>query len=136
MKLIRNIILVCFILFLFSSLVRNLFDYRNKLRFYDEYKKEYEKEKKQNTALKTEILKKTSQSELEKTIRNKLNLLKPDEVAVIFPSPTPIPITPALTPLPNWMQWWKFIREIIVTEPGVEPGLEDYEPSVQPYTTP
>ena len=23
-----------------------------------------------------------------------------------------------------------------VAEPGVEPGLEDYEPSVQPYTTP
>ncbi len=24
----------------------------------------------------------------------------------------------------------------LVTGPGVEPGLEDYEPSVQPYTTP
>lgn len=23
-----------------------------------------------------------------------------------------------------------------VAGPGVEPGLEDYEPSVQPYTTP
>jgi cell division protein FtsB len=107
MKIVRNIILICFVLFLFSSLVRNLFDYRNKLQFYDEYKKEYEKEKKENTALKTEVLKKTSQSELEKTIRNKLNLLKPDEVAVILPSPTPIPITPTPTPLPNWMQWWK-----------------------------
>ena len=107
MKIVRNIILICFVLFLFSSLVRNLFDYRNKLQFYDEYKKEYEKEKKENTALKTEVLKKTSQSELEKTIRNKLNLLKPDEVAVILPSPTPIPITHTPTPLPNWMQWWK-----------------------------
>ena len=24
----------------------------------------------------------------------------------------------------------------LVAGPGVEPGLEDYEPSVQPYTTP
>ncbi len=107
MRLIRTIILVCFVLFLFSSLIRNIFDYRNKLQFYDEYKKEYEKEKKENTTLKTEVLKKTSQSELEKTIRNKLNLLKPDEVAVMLPSPTPIPITPTPIPLPNWMQWWK-----------------------------
>ena len=30
-----------------------------------------------------------------------------------------------LTPLAN-----------LVAGPGVEPGLEDYEPSVQPYTTP
>ena len=25
---------------------------------------------------------------------------------------------------------------VYVTEPGVEPGLGDYEPPVQPYTTP
>ncbi len=107
MKVLRNVILIFFVLFLFSSLVRNLFDYRNKLQFYEEYKKEYEKEKQENIALKTEVLKKTSQTELEKTIRNKLNLLRPDEVAVMLPSPTPIPITPSSIPLPNWMQWWK-----------------------------
>jgi len=107
MKTLRNIILVFFILFLFSSFVRNLFDYRNKLQFYQQYKKDYEGEKKQNITLKTEVLKKTSQNELEKTIRNKLNLLKPDEVAVMLPSPTPIPVTPTPIPLPIWEQWWK-----------------------------
>ncbi len=107
MKTVRNTIIVLFVLFLFSSLVRNLFDYRNKLQFYEEYKKEYEKEKQENVTLKTEVLKKTSQNELEKTIRNKLNLLRPDEVAIMLPSPTPIPYIPTPTPLPNWMQWWK-----------------------------
>lgn len=107
MKTLRNIILICFILFLFSSLVRNLFDYRNKLQFYQGYKKDYENEKKQNIALKTEVLKKTSQSELEKTIRNKLNLSRPDEIAIMLPSPTPILIIPTPVPLPVWQQWWK-----------------------------
>ncbi len=107
MKIVRNIIIIFFMVFLFSSLIRNLFDYRNKLQFYEDYKKEYEKEKQQNTALKTEVLKKTSQSELEKTIRNKLNLLRPDEVAVMLPSPTPTPYVLTPTPLPNWMQWLK-----------------------------
>ena len=107
MKILRTIILIFFVLFLFSSLVRNLFDYRNKLQFYQEYKGEYDKEKKDNITLKTEVLKKTSQTELEKTIRNKLNLLKPDEVAVMLPSPTPIPIIPTPIPLTVWQQWWK-----------------------------
>ena len=107
MKLIRNIFLIVFIFFLFSSLIRNLFDYRNKLQFYQQYKKDYEREKKQNITLQTEVLKKTSQTELEKTIRNKLNLLQPDEIAIMLPSPTPIPITPTPIPLPVWEQWWK-----------------------------
>ena len=107
MKLIRNIILIIFVLFLFTSLVRNVFDYRDKLQFFQEYKNAYDKEIKENTTLKTEVLKKTSQTELEKTIRNKLNLLKPNEVAIMLPSPTPIPYIPTPTPLPNWIQWWK-----------------------------
>jgi len=84
-----------------------LFDYRNKLQFYQQYKGEYDKEKKANITLKTEVLKKTSNTELEKTIRNKLNLLRPDEVAVMLPSPTPIPIISIPIPLPVWKQWWK-----------------------------
>lgn len=107
MRALRNIILICFVFFLFSSLVKNLFDYRNKLQFYQEYKGVYDKEKKDNITLKTEVLKKTSQTELEKTIRNKLNLLKPDEVAVMLPSPTPTPYIPTPIPLPVWQKWWK-----------------------------
>lgn len=107
MKILRNFIIICFVLFLFTSLIRNLFDYRDKLQFFQDYKNAFDTEQKENITLKTEILKKTSQSELEKTIRNKLNLLKPNEVAIMIPSPTPIPTTPTPIPLPIWEQWWK-----------------------------
>lgn len=107
MKLIRKIVFFLLLLFFFSSLTKNLFDYRRRLSFYEEYKRDFEKEAKKNIELKTEVLKKSDPNEIEKTIRNKLNLLKPDEVAIILkqPSPTPVVITP--TPLPNYLQWWK-----------------------------
>ena len=107
MKLIRRVVFFLLLLFFFSSLTKNLFDYRRRLSFYEEYKRDFEKEEKRNIELKTEVLKKSDPNEIEKTIRNKLNLLKPDEVAIILkqPSPTPVVITP--TPLPNYLQWWK-----------------------------
>ena len=107
MKLIRRVVFFLLLLFFFSSLTKNLFDYRRRLSFYEEYKRDFEKEEKRNIELKTEVLKKSDPNEIEKTIRNKLNLLKPDEVAIILkqPSPTPIVITP--TPLPNYLEWWK-----------------------------
>ena len=107
MKLVRKIFVFLLLLFFFSSLTKNFLDYRNKVSFYESYLKDYEKEKKRNVELKTELLKKSDPNEIEKTIRNKLNLLKPDEVAIILkqPSPTPVVITP--TPLPNYLQWWE-----------------------------
>ncbi|MDO8610637.1 MAG: septum formation initiator family protein [bacterium] len=111
MRYIRSIIVIIVILFLLSSLIRNVSDYVSKMSFYQGYKQEYEKEKKTNTILQTEIRKKNSQDEIEKTIRNDLNLLKPNEIAILIPTPTPSPniITP--TPLPNWQQWMRlFIK--------------------------
>ncbi len=107
MKLIKNIILLFFLVFLFSSLLKNLFGYKSKLQFAQQFKQNFDREKKRNIELKTEVVKKKSQEEIEKTIRNNLNLLKDNEVALILPSPikTPILITP--TPLPNWRQWWE-----------------------------
>ena|SRR3990167_4931745 len=107
MKLVRKIFVFLLLLFFFSSLTKNFLDYRNKVSFYESYLKDYEKEKKRNVELKTKFLKKSDPNEIEKTIRNKLNLLKPNEVAIILkqPSPTPIVITP--TPLPNYLQWWE-----------------------------
>ncbi len=107
MKILRNIIFFLLILFFFSSLTKNLFDYRKKLVFYEDFRNDHEKEKKRNTELKTMVLKKSDPNEIEKTIRDKLNLLKPDEVAIILKQPTPTPniITP--TPLPNYLQWWQ-----------------------------
>jgi len=44
--------------------------------------------------------------ELEKIIRNKLNMVKPDEVMVVLPNPTPQPKVTAPTATPNYRQWW------------------------------
>ena len=107
MKLIKNIIFLFLLIFLFSSLLRNLFNYKSKLQFYQQYKQNFDKEKKRNIELKTEIVRKKSQEEIEKTIRNDLNLLKDNEVALIIPLPTKAPSLITPTPLPNWRQWWK-----------------------------
>lgn len=107
MKLLYNIFLFFLIVFLFSALTKNIFDYRKNLRFYQSYKKEYELEKKENISLKTQILKKNDPDELEKTIRNKLNLSKPNEVTLIIPNPAPTPAVITPTPLPNWQRWYE-----------------------------
>ncbi len=106
MQLIKKIIGVIFVIFLFFSLVKNIFNYTSKNQFYQDYKNDYEKENKKNIELKTEIVKKESVAEVEKTIRNKLNLLKENEVAIILPVPTLTIITPTPTPAPNYIQWW------------------------------
>ena len=106
MKLIRKIVFFLLLLFFFSSLTKNLFDYQSKVSFYESYLQDYEREKKKNTELKTKLLKESDSYEIEKTIRNKLNLLKPDETAIILPQPTPTPIIITPTPLPNYLQWW------------------------------
>lgn len=105
MRLLRKIVFFLLILFFFSSLTKNLLDYRKKLTFYQGYREDYEKEKKLNISYKTELLKKSDPYEIEKTIRNKLNLLKPDEVAIIMKQPTPTPHLLTPTPLPNYIQW-------------------------------
>lgn len=107
MKLIKKVVFVFFLIFLFSSLLKNIFHYQSQFKFYQDYKKEYEKEQKRRRQLETEILKKKSATELEKTIRNQLNLLKADEVALLLPSPTPPPTTPTPSPSPNWLKWWQ-----------------------------
>lgn len=43
--------------------------------------------------------------ELEKTIRNKLNLTKPGETMVLIPQPTTTPTILTPTPLPVYKQW-------------------------------
>ncbi|OGK40206.1 hypothetical protein A3A74_06890 [Candidatus Roizmanbacteria bacterium RIFCSPLOWO2_01_FULL_35_13] len=105
MKFIRKIVFFLLLLFFFSSLTKNLFDYKSKVSFYQSYLRDYENEKKKNITLKTQLLKKSDFNEVEKTIRNKLNLLKEDEVAIILPQPTPTPIIITPTPLPNWQRW-------------------------------
>lgn len=111
MKLIKNIIFFFLLLFLFSSLLKNLFGYKSKLDFYQQFKQNFEKEKKRNIELKTEVVRKKSTEEIEKTIRNNLNLLKDNEIALIIPPPPKTPISIIPTPLPNWKQWRKLYFE-------------------------
>jgi len=107
MKLIKNIFFTFLLIFLFSSLLRNLLGYKSKLDFHQQFKQNFERETKRNIELKTEVVKKKSTEEIEKTIRNDLNLLKDNEVALIIPSPTKVPVSVTPTPLPNWRQWWE-----------------------------
>jgi len=107
MKLIKNVVFIFLLLFLFSSLFNNLFSYKSKLDFYQQFKQNFDKEQKRNIELKTEVVHKKSTEEIEKTIRNDLNLLKDNEVALIIPFPTKTPVLITPTPLPNWRQWWE-----------------------------
>lgn len=105
MKAVKNTLAVFLIVFLLFSLLKNIFNYKDKMKFFEDYRQDYEAEKKKNIELKTEIVKKKSVTEVEKTIRNDLNLLKDDEIALILPSPTPTPVRLTPTPAPSWKQW-------------------------------
>jgi len=105
MRFFNKFFLIIIFFLLFSSSIKNLINYQNAQKFYQKYKENFEKEKKKNQMLKTQLLKKTSLFEVEKIIRNQLNLLQPDEVVVLIPTPT-IFLTPTPTlSLPNWKKW-------------------------------
>ena len=107
MRFLKNFFFIFLVIFLSSSLVRNIIVYQKKIDFFQKFKALVEKEKKRKLVLKTQILKKTDPYEVEKTIRNKLNLTQPDELAVILPLPTPTPVPVTPTPPPNWRKWWE-----------------------------
>lgn len=101
----KRIILFLLALFFLSSLTRNLFEYRRNIQFYKDTKQDFEKEKAKNNALKSELVKNNDPVQLEKTIRNKLNLLKKDEVAILLPDPTATPVVISPTVPPPYEQW-------------------------------
>ncbi|MCX7955552.1 MAG: septum formation initiator family protein [Patescibacteria group bacterium] len=106
LKIKKIILLFLFIFFVFS-LVPNIINHKNKIDFYEKIKKEYENEKKKNIELKTKIAKQKSAYEIEKNIRNNLNLTRENEVIIIFPS---IKINPSPTQTPvlkNWEKWFE-----------------------------
>ena len=105
MKAIKNIFFALLVLFLFSSLTKTISDYWSNMSFYRDYKTEYEKEKKRNISLKTQIIKNNDPYQLEKVIRNNLNLTRENEVAIILPQPTPAQLSPTPTAAPVWHQW-------------------------------
>ena len=105
MKTVRSALIVMFFLFLLFALSKNIVDYRRNIKLHQTLKSEFEEEKKENIKLKTNILRYNDPDELEKTIRNKLNLVKDKEVAVIIAEPTPS--AQRITPVPQqpFKQW-------------------------------
>ncbi|MGB9883502.1 MAG: septum formation initiator family protein [Microgenomates group bacterium] len=107
MSIIKKFLVAILLFFLISSLLPNILNYKDKISFFNKIKTDYEKELKKNLQLKTEIAKKKSALEVEKTIRNQLNLSKEKEVVVIIPSPTIFPTPTPTVILKNWQKWLK-----------------------------
>lgn len=105
MQRIKRLLLYLLILFVITSLTRSLLDYTKNQQFYQDYRNEYQKEKKRNTELKTELVKTQDIHEFEKIVRDKLNLHKSNEYVLVIPNPTPTVLTPTPTPIPNYQQW-------------------------------
>lgn len=105
MTIAKHIIIGFLVIFFSFSLTKNLFEYRRNLEFYESYKEEYKKVKEQNNKLQAKLVKMNDFYEMEKKIRNNLNLLKWSETAVIIPKPSPTPTVITPTPQPNYEQW-------------------------------
>ncbi|MCS7093483.1 MAG: hypothetical protein NZL96_03640 [Patescibacteria group bacterium] len=111
MSIFRKIVFFGAFVFFLLSLIPNLLNYKNHLVFFQKIKEAYEKEKKKNIELKTKILRQKSVYELEKNIRNNLNLTRKNEMVVLLP---PLKISPSPTPTPflsNWQKWLKVFWE-------------------------
>lgn len=91
--------------FILSALSRTIFEYRKNYAFYEEYKKEYEKEKKRNIELQTQYVKTKDSYEFEKIARNKLDLHKSNEYVIVIPEPTATPVPPTPTVTSNYREW-------------------------------
>ncbi|MBP9691477.1 septum formation initiator family protein [Candidatus Woesebacteria bacterium] len=105
MQRFRRILLVLLALFFITSLTRGVVEYAKNQQFYRDYRDEYEREKKRNIELKTQLVKTQDINEFEKIVRDKLNLQQPNEFVIIIPEPTKAVITPTPTPVANYAQW-------------------------------
>ncbi len=104
---IKKAAIFLFMGFLIYSLSQNIFEYQKKFSFFEDYKKEQQKELEKNKKLKSDILKNQDYYTLEKNIRQKLNLQKPNEIAIILPKITPSPSPTPLIEKPPYQQWVK-----------------------------
>lgn len=106
MRIIKNTIFFLLAFFLISSLLKNIIDHQKKIKFYEDYQKDYQREKDKNKKLKSDLAKSQDYYTVEKNIRNKLNLLKEDESLLILPKITPMPtaIPKIKKSIPR--QWW------------------------------
>lgn len=61
--------------------------------------------------LKAELIKTNDLYYIEKTIRDKMNLLKQNEIALMLPQQTPTPTHLTPTPKPNYIQWYDTVLQ-------------------------
>jgi hypothetical protein len=102
----RKVAFLVVFFFLVISFVRNVFDYQRNLSFYDQTKENFTKALLKNKNLKVQKRADSSPFEIEKSLRNKQNMLRKDEIIVIVPSPSPIPtpiIRPTEAPYKQWI---------------------------------
>ena|SRR3990167_3088603 len=106
MRFIKNGVIAIVAVLLLVSLSKSILSYKDKIAFNKEYEKEYAKELETYKQLKGELKKSSDSYVVEKDIREKLQLLKPNEVAVILPTisvqPSPSP-TPEKKPYQEWV---------------------------------
>jgi len=106
MSFFKKIILFILLIVIISALTKNLINFYQRYQFYLQFENEYQRLKKENLELKTQLLRKKDRFEIEKKIREKLNLGRENETVIILPpSPTPQPTAITPTPKPNWQQW-------------------------------
>lgn len=107
MTIVKNIFFGLLTLFFLVTVTRNFFEYQRNLEFYNGFKTEYDEVKAQNDWLQAQFVKQNDPDEVEKTIRNQLNMVKDGETVVLMeqPSPTPIQISP--TEIPNYTKWYR-----------------------------
>lgn len=87
-----------FLIFLGFFLTKNIFEYQEKVGFYKQLMNEKNTETKRSQKLNREIARNQDVEQIEKNIRQKLNLLKENEIAIILPN---ISITPTPQPMPT-----------------------------------
>jgi hypothetical protein len=100
-----NLLLILIAIFLGISLTRNIFSYSDKIRFYNELKAEHDQEKALNKKLKSDVSKSSDYFHIERQIREKLNLLQEDEVALIIPEITPSPTPQPMVEKKPYQMW-------------------------------
>ncbi|MFS8158818.1 MAG: FtsB family cell division protein [Candidatus Roizmanbacteria bacterium] len=104
---IKNILFFFIAISLIFSLTKNIFDYQNKKLFYNQFVTEQKKAESENAKLKHNLSESKNPYEVEKILRNKLNLGKSNEYVVLLPSPelspTPTP-EPIKLPYIQWME--------------------------------
>ncbi len=106
----KNILLFFVLLFLSYSLAKGVFIYTDRFKIYKQLKERKQNLEKEKIELQTRLKKAKSIDFIEKTIRNKLQLAKPNETIVIMSYPTPTPTPKPKQPVPVWKQWVDLFR--------------------------